>query len=506
MTDIKKIDIESEEYKKLLNDYSTYVSTFASGFVSNLFSQGIISEVDAKQLKEYFSDPDEFQEEIEDLAQYFYISTAEIHQLFELIEALPTLNYKIDSFTKSKSSDKHISLLNKSLHRVKHKRLTRDLLKQTAAAGTLVGIWLGDDKSPYPFVFDSVKYVFPAFRRNGDWVCLIDMEYFTNIKEDYRKELLNSFSPFIKNSDYENFLQDREKYRYKELPQERTFPLRTGTLKRNQGLGTSWVTPGLYDVLHKKKLKDVERAIANKIINAVAVLTIGTDKGKGEYTNLKLPKAVKQKVHSGVKTALEKNNKDGVTVVSIPDFASLAFPDVKADGLDGTKFDHINSDIQSAYGLSGSLLNGEGGNYATSSLNLDTFYKRIGVLMEEVEQEVYQKLFNLILPAGQKDNYYMNYDKDKPLTLKEKMDILIKLNDKGWSIKHVIDNIAGVSWESYLEQTLYETDDLNLQDKIKPYQTSYTYTGNAAGHPVVDESTNENTIKSATSNGNSLPD
>lgn len=126
--------------------------------------------------------------------------------------------------------------------------------------------------------------------------------------------------------------------------------------------------------------------------------------------------------------------------------------------------------------------------------------------MEEVEQEVYQKLFNLILPAGQKDNYYMNYDKDKPLTLKEKMDILIKLNDKGWSIKHVIDNIAGVSWESYLEQTLYETDDLNLQDKIKPYQTSYTYTGNAAGHPVVDESTNENTIKSATSNGNSLPD
>ncbi|PAV33637.1 hypothetical protein CJD29_21695, partial [Bacillus licheniformis] len=345
-----------------------------------------------------------------------------------------------------------------------------------------------------------------AFRRNGDWVCLIDMEYFSNIKEDYRKELLNSFSPFIKNSDYENFLQDREKYRYKELPQERTFPLRTGTLKRNQGLGTSWVTPGLYDVLHKKKLKDVERAIANKIINAVAVLTIGTDKGKGEYTNLKLPKAVKQKVHSGVKTALEKNNKDGVTVVSIPDFASLAFPDVKADGLDGAKFDHINSDIQSAYGLSGSLLNGEGGNYATSSLNLDTFYKRIGVLMEEVEQEVYQKLFNLILPAGQKDNYYMNYDKDKPLTLKEKMDILIKLNDKGWSIKHVIDNIAGVSWESYLEQTLYETDELNLQDKIRPYQTSYTYTGNEAGHPVVDESTNENTIKSATSNGNSLPE
>lgn len=220
---------------------------------------------------------------------------------------------------------------------------------------------------------------------------------------------------------------------------------------------------------------------------------------------MKLPKAVKQKIHGGVKTALEKNQKDGVTVVSIPDFADINFPDVKADGLDGAKFDHINSDIQSAYGLSGSLLNGDGGNYATSSLNLDTFYKRIGVLMEDIEQEVYQKLFNLVLPAAQKDNYYMNYDKDKPLTLKEKMDILIKLNDKGWSIKHVVDNLAGVSWESYLEQTLYETEELKLQEKIRPYQTSYTFTGNEVGRPNEGNKNNDNTVKSATSNGNDNP-
>ncbi|KUP30272.1 hypothetical protein AU385_17825 [Bacillus halotolerans] len=505
MVTLNKVDIESEEYKQMLNDYSTYTSTFASGFISNMFSNGIVTEIEAEQLKNYFSNPDEFQEEIEDIAEYFYISTAEIHQLFELIEALPTLNYKIDSFNKVKSSDKHISLLNKSLHKVKHKRLTRDLLKQVATAGTLVGIWLGDAKSPYPFIFDEIKYVFPSFRRNGDWVCVVDMEMFTKYEDDRRNELLKSLSPYIKQSDYENFMKDREKYQYKELPQERTFPLRTGTLKRNQGLGTSWVTPGLYDVLHKKKLKDVERSIANKIINAVAVLTIGTDKGDGEYTNMKLPKAVKQKIHGGVKAALEKNQKDGVTVVSIPDFADINFPDVKADGLDGAKFDHINSDIQSAYGLSGSLLNGDGGNYATSSLNLDTFYKRIGVLMEDIEQEVYQKLFNLVLPAAQKDNYYMNYDKDKPLTLKEKMDILIKLNDKGWSIKHVVDNLAGVSWESYLEQTLYETEELKLQEKIRPYQTSYTFTGNEAGRPNEGNKNNDNTVKSATSNGNNNP-
>lgn len=335
----------------------------------------------------------------------------------------------------------------------------------------------------------------------------IRYEFFDNISDNdaHRKDLISNFHPYITYQDYQNFQKDTVRYKHKELPQNRTFCLRTGTLKRNQGLGTSWVAPGLYDVLHKKKLKDVEQSIANKIINAVAVLTIGTDKNNGDYSNQKLPKPIKQKIHSGVKQALEKNQTDGVTVVSIPDYASLDFPDVKTDGLDGKKFDHINNDIQSAYGLSGSMLNGEGGNYATSSLNLDTFYKRIGVLLEDIEQEVYQKLFNLILPKNQSDNYYIVYDKEKPLTLKEKVDLLMKLNDKGWSIKHVVDNIPGVSWESYLDQTLHETESLQLQDKIKPYQTSYTFSGNDSGNISDDSSTNENTLKTKSSDGNNTP-
>lgn len=507
MTETVKIDMESEEYQRMLNDYADYASTFVSGFVSNLFSQGIINEVDAEKLKQYFASPDTFQKEIEDLAQYYYISSAEIHQLFELIEALPTLNYKVDSHDKPKNNDKYIGMINKAMHKVKHKRLTRDSIKQTATAGTFVGIWLGDKNNPYPYVFDDMKMSFPAYRKNGDWQCVIDMEYFSTLKEEYRKEQFANLSPYITQKDYDNFKKDNISYKYKELPQDRTFVLRTGTLKRNQALGTSWVTSGLYDVQHKKTLKDVERSIANKIINAVAVLTVGVNGTKDyhDLTNLKLPKAVKQKVHGGVKAALEKNNKNGVTVVTIPDFAKLEFPDVKTDGLDGKKYESINNDIQAAYGLSGSILNGNGGNFATAKINLETIYKRIAVLLEDVEQEIYQKLINLILPSSQKDNYYIVYDKEAPLSLKEKIDILSKMNDKGWSTKHVIDNIAGVNWESYLEQTLYETDELKLQDKIKPYKTSHTMNGDDAGRPSQDDSNNENTIISKTTDGNNNP-
>lgn len=507
MSEIVQIDTETEEYKKMVNDYNDYISTFVSGFVTNLFSQGIIEEVDAETLKKYFSNPDTFQKEIEDLAQYYYISSGEIHQLFELIEALPSLNYKIDSFDKNKHTDKHIGMINKALHKIKHKRLTRDLLKQTSASGTLVGIWLGDKNNIYPYVFDDVKFVFPAYRKNGEWQCVIDMEYFSKLQDDFRNEQFDNLSPYLTKEDFKKYQTDASKHKYKELPQDRTFVLRTGTLKRNQGLGTSLVTSGLYDVLHKKKLKDVEYSIANKIINAVAVLTVGVN-GNEKYdtmTNLKLPKAVKQKVHSGVKQALEKSNTKGVTVVTIPDFAKLDFPDVSTDGLGDKKYGNVNSDIKTAYGISGALLNGDGGNFSASKLNLDTFYKRLGVMLEDIEQECYQKLINLILPSSQKDNFVMEYDKSTPLTHKEKVDILMRLNDKGWSIKHVVDHLDGISWESYFEQTIYETEELHLQDRIRPYQSTYTMTGDKGGRPETD-SDNDNTVKSKTGNGNDLPE
>lgn len=151
-------------------------------------------------------------------------------------------------------------------------------------------------------------------------------------------------------------------------------------------------------------------------------------------------------------------------------------------------------------------MNGDGGNFSASKLNLDTFYKRLGVMLEDIEQECYQKLINLILPSSQKDNFVMEYDKSTPLTHKEKVDILMRLNDKGWSIKHVVDQLDGVSWESFFEQTIYETEELHLQDRIRPYQSTYTMSGNDAGRPSQESPDNDNTILSKTTDGNSLPE
>ena len=503
-----KIDFDSPEFKNFYNAYQEYINEYftsiTSEIISGLYSDGIINEINANTLKKFFSNPDEHQKEIENLAQYYYISSAEIHMMFELIEALPTLNYKIGSFEKNKLIEKNTTLINKNMRRIKHKRLTRDVMKQVTATGTLVGIWIGEKDNVYPYIFDDLKCAFPYYRKNGEWQCVVDLSWFASLNEEKRNIEFSNLEPYITEKDFKLYQSNTMRYRYKELPQDRTFVIRTGALKRNQPFGTSWVTSGLYDVLHKKKLKDVESSIANKIINAIAVLTIGTDKLNGEYTNAKLPKKVRQKIHAATKSALEKNQQKGITLISLPDYAKLDFPEIKTDGLNGKAFEPINSDIRSAYGLSGAVLNGESGNYATAKINIDIFYKRLAVLLEDIENEMYQKFIDLIVPKNQKGNFYLVYDKEQPLTLKEKIDILTKLNDKGWSTKHIVDLISDVSWDDYLDQTLYETQELELQKILVPYATSHTRSSKEnVGRPSVDDSTNENTIRKQGSNPNS---
>ncbi|WP_025912069.1 hypothetical protein [Priestia flexa] len=496
-------DIELETVESTIRkDFDVYVN----GFVAQLFSDGIIDEVQSDQLKKYFANPDEFREEIANIAEYYHISNGDVFQLFNTVRVLPTLNYKLDSYDKNKSYGKYISLINKTLHKVRHKSLTRDIISQTISSGTLCGIWVGNKNNPYFYIFDNTKIALPSHREQGQWVVKFDLGYLNQLEESDQDVIFRNLSPFVTREKLNAYKNDLNK-RYVYLPKDRTGVIRTHTLKRNQNIGVSWVTQGLFDINHKKKLRDLEKSVANKIINAIAVLTIGSEKNP-EYAHAKLGTNKKKKLYSGVKSALEKNNKSGVTVVGIPEYANLDFPDIKSgDSLDPKKFESINNDISSSYGLAPALANGTGSNFASANLNLTMLYKRVGVLLEDVETEVYGKLFNIILPSNQSDNFFMSYDREAPLSLKEKIDVLHKLHSEGFAVKPIIDLIDGVNYESYIEQSIYELDDLKLPEKIRPYQTSYTVNSSGdSGAPTKDDSTNENTIKSKEYDGNNAPE
>ncbi|GAA0347033.1 hypothetical protein GCM10008931_42890 [Oceanobacillus oncorhynchi subsp. oncorhynchi] len=488
-----KVDLETDEYQRQMNSYSEFIDTFIQSFNADIYTSGIFTEVKPEDLKKYFQNPDDHVDILSDITQYFHISTGEIHMLFELIEALPDLSYKISSFDKPENHSKYVSEIHKVLRKQKHKILTRDVIKQTAADGTTCGIWLGDKRNLYPYIFDSPKYAFPSFRINGEWVVQFDLQYLRDKYKDLGREVFfRNLSPYITKSQYDKYNESlKESDRYVELPQERTFVINTHTMKRNQGLGVGWATSSLFDILHKKKLKNVEQSIANKIINAIAVLTIGSSDNDGKESWQALGKNLKRNIMSGVQGALTKSSEQGnVPVVGIPNFAKLEFPDVKADGLDGKKFDHINSDIETSTGLSGAVTHGSSnGNSASGKINLSVLYKRIGVLLEKIDSDMYQKMINLMLPKNQKDNYYLEHSKEEPLTLKEKVDILKGLNDKGWSTKHLVDLIDGIDFDEYLESTLYQTESLSLQERIKPFKSSFTSSNDDEGQgaPLKDD-------------------
>lgn len=487
---------------KQVNTYQDFSQNMIEGFVIKAFNDGIVKEVKSEDLVKWFTNPDQYHKELENVAQYFYISNGDIFQQFDLTKVLPTLNYKIDTYDKNKSYEKNIVLINKTLNKVKYRGLTRDLVSQEITAGTLVAMWLGDKKNPYLYTFDNLEYVFPAYRKNGEWIAWLDLEWFNNMRENERDTIWNNLSPFVTESDYENFCKDSQNYRYIELPQERTIVLRTHTLKRNQRLGIPWATQGLMDISHKKKLKDMEIAIANKIIRAVAILKLGNEKTPDP------PKQLKQKVVAGVKNALSDNEKIGTPVIAIPEWSDLEFNDTKADALDPKKFETINSDINSSLGTGGTMKDGTGGTFASGKINFEIFYRKIAVLLEDIEDQVYGKLLQLILPQSYAYDYRIVFDKEPPLSLKDKIDILMKLNTSfGLSLKAVIDCIFDIDFKEYLDQSIYEQEVLKIPERIKPYASSYTSSGqDNGGRPQNDNGDNTNTEASKANDGNALPE
>lgn len=502
LSNIRINELTEEEIQLALNAHMSNTE-FISGFTTQIFNDGMTKGIDAKELQEWLSNPEEYQKELENLAVYYYITNSSVFQLYDMAETLPTLNYKITVEEKNDKYEENKLEIKKLMKRVKHKQLTRDLITQTIAAGTLCGIWVGNKKKPHLFVFNDLEYVFPAYIGNdGEWVLWLDLSWFDKMTDFQKEFMFESLSPHVTEADYNKYDANPNEVRYLELPVERTVCLRTHTLYRNQRLGIPWGTQSFFDNIHKDKLKDLEKSISNKVINSVAVLQLGND----EFTDDKL-RGKKQKTYRGVKTALEKNNVDGITVIGIPHWSKLDFPDIKTDGLDPKKFESINEDLNTASNGIMNIINGKS-NFSTGKLSMDIMYKKIAVLLEQIEEQVYQKLINLSLRKKDQDNYSIAYDKHAPLTTKEQVAILENLqNSYGFSLKAVIDKIDGVDFEQYIEDSIYEQEVLNLPSRIQPYASAYTATGDnrSTGAPEVDDITNPSTEGAKTTDGNNVP-
>ena len=497
--DDTKRDLSPEEYRSLQMQFNT-----------EMWTNGILKDIDVEQLQRYMSNPEQYKEELQKYAIYQYISNGDIFQLFDLVRILPNLNYKIKSLKTMSKNDTYTLNCRMAMKDINHKELTRDMLSQVISSGTVVGLWVGrenskDKSTPYLMLFDDLEYFFPARRVQGKWTVWCDLAYFDSatISADKKYAMIENLSPYITIKNYEDYKLDNTK-RYVEFPVERSIVLRTHTLKRNQRFGIPWNTQAIYDIKHKEKLRNLEKVASNKVMNAVAVLTLGLD--NADSTWKKLGENLTKSVFNSVKKGLMENKDGEASVVGLPEWAKLEYPDQKTDVLNPDKIETINADINNSLGITRTLTNGLGGNYASANINLDIILNRIGELLENIESEVYNKMINIILPKSVSSYYYIEYEKSKPLTNKEKSDIFFKLHSLGYSLEPLV-SMTGLDFNEYVNNSKFEIEELKLREEIMPPVSSYTLSSNDSnsGRPSNDNATNESTIKSNEQNGNDNP-
>lgn len=514
--EIEKLQQRVYELEKQHNSYDDVISAFTDGYILELTEN--IKTISLDTLQMWFNNPDTYIEQISNLLTYYYIIDGNIFQLYDLIFSLPDLKYSIKAFKKTETYKEDIATIQYFLEReIKHKELTRDLLVQLAHDGTLLGTWLGDKNNPYFYTFDNLQYIYPYGRYRGKMVGVIDLKWIDNLKSDEEREaVFNNLKPLVTRYKYEKWKNNsdtvkKKQLQYITLPIEKSLVARTHTVSRNQRLGVPHGTQSLFDMNHKQKMKELERSMADKIIRSIAVLKF---KGKDD-NDIKVPEKKKKEVFAKVKKALETNtsNRNALTVIGLPDFSSFEYPDVKNGDkvLNPEKYESIDFDIAHANGTSPVLTTGQKGNFASAKLNLDTLYRKIGVMLEIIE-EIYNQLIVIVLGEEKGKYYLFEYNKDTPLEKSKRIDVLKGLQSQGFSTKYLL-NELGINSEEYFEESVYEIEELKLRNRIIPPLTSYTLSGRddldidgeALKKPINDNPNNDNTIISKENDGNNTP-
>lgn len=507
--EVQKLQARVNELEKVHNSYSDVIDDFVDGFVLEMAQN--VKTISLDTLQKWFSNPDSYMEEINDLLTYYYIIDGNISQLYDLIFALPELNYTIKCYGDMSTYQDDVSKIKSIIeNKIHHKQLTRNLLVQLAHSGTVIGMWLGNKKEPYFNVFNNLEYVFPYGRYKGKMVAVYDLSYIDTLTDDQKKAEYENLNPFITQKLYNKWknckdYKKQQSLQYIVLPPEISLVARGRTLNINQRLGLPQGTQAINDLFHKQKMKELERAMADKVIRALAVVKF---KGVDDQGN-PVKESVQKRVFKKIKNVLEASNNSntGITVIGLPEFASFEYPEFKNvdEVMNPDKYTSVNNDITTATSISSVLSNGTGGNYASANLNLDMLYKKIDAMLEQIE-EIYNELITIVLGKSKGQKYRFEYIKGTPISKTDKLNQLKSLSDKGYTIRPLLD-MLGINLEEYIQHSLYEIETLDLRSKIiPPLNTNNISAGD--GQYIMGEGgdeTNDNTQQTEETNGNDNP-
>ena len=342
-------------------------------------------------------------------------------------------------------------------------------------------------------------------KKNGRFVLAFNLRYFDDYTgEDlerklrkYPKEIVDGYNQKRNTS---NNIGD-----WLILNPDRTM-CRKIKCKNVEAWGRSLVIAALEDVLYKDYFTDTKRNVLDEVNNRVLYEVFPENK---QGTGSSLTKKQQEDQHNAVKQAvLQKNNRGGLSFMSLAAGTKLDSIDVSTDIFDDKNESTLNSDISVDLGICASLIGAMStGTFAGGQQNLEMITAQLYTWACEWKNELVHVINkNIIQDAKNKVDIY--YFPTSFVNRKEFFGMMKDLYTSASGSMTFLIASTGVDPDIYYDVLDSEIED-GIYEKYLPHQTAWTSnndtgTDNKGGRPEADNPT-PSTVASKLNNGNAIP-
>lgn len=490
-----------------------------------------------KDIRLYSRNPQFYNSELRNLAWWAYNTNGSVKSAVNYICSMHTLDKVIVCKTRYKGKnrpenfDKNRQRMLDVLDKIGYKQHIRDNLMKNANDGTAFYYFETNTRrtfnrkflSDYEIAniveindFDLKASIIPlpidwcriCGRHDNHYIGAFNLRYFDQFNEEERKSRLRSMPKEIRDGWQKYTSENRIHSPWLILNSNKTIITKVNA-SINQPWGVPMAVTAFDDILYAEYFINTKRAVLDNVNNQIIYMTFPEGKEKGTSS---LSRNQQEDQHNKVRDAItNRTSKSGISFFSLASGTKLNKMDVDIGIFDEKNESSIKNNVPSDLGISSASLDGNTkGNFATASLNLELVASHVYTWIENFVKELNKCInANIICdPTCIVDCYvlpttFANRDKQVQY-MKE-----LYSQGKGSLIAWI--SATGFDADAYISLLDYELE-LGIEDKYPVHATSYTMSGkndskdnSSVGRTPIDNPTNENTIKSQSSDSNSNP-
>lgn len=337
-------------------------------------------------------------------------------------------------------------------------------------------------------------------KKNGRYVLAFNLRYFDDYTGDkldrklrkYPKEIVDGYRQNKIKSNGDWLILNNDKTMCKKIK-----------CKDVEPWGRSLIIAALSDVLYKDYFVDTKRNVLDEINNKVLyeVFPEGKDKGSCALTGKQ-----QTEQHNTVKQAiLNKNNRGGISFLSLAAGTKLDSVDVSTDIFDEKNETDLNNQISLDLGICASLIGAMStGNFSAGVNNLEMITAQLYTWVSDWQKEL-SHVINANIIKDLKNKIDIYYFPTSFVNRGKFFDMMKSLYSEASGSMTFLIASSGIDPDIYFSVLDSELED-GIYDKYKPHLTSWTATApdDKGGAPETDTPT-DNTVASRNQNGNATP-